>query len=129
MHLHPGRAEDIAPNGSYEETCNKLAATLQFDHTCFSSQQANEVAIYITPCSLVDGGGLRTVHIARWAHMHLSVCLSLDNNSYLGKYYSYESETLPQYKALIGAYRKNTRYTLGSIFLINEKLGSSYLGK
>ena len=45
-----------------------------------------------------------------------SVCLSLDNNSYLGKYYSYESETLPQYKALIGAYRKNTYYTLGSIF-------------
>ena len=41
--------------------------------------------------------------IARWALMHcfLSVCLSvrllLDNNSYLEKYYSYESETLPQY--------------------------------
>ncbi len=62
------------------------------------------------------------VHVARWALMHrfLSVCPSLDNNSYLGKYYSYESETLPQYKAFIGAYRKNTYYTLGSIFLVGE---------
>ncbi len=33
---------------------------------------------------------------------------SLENNPYLGKYYSYESETLPQYEGLIGAYRKNT---------------------
>ena len=63
------------------------------------------------------------VHIARWALMHHfpSVRLSLDYNSYLGKYYSYESETLPQYKGLIGAYRKNTYYTLGSIFLIDGK--------
>ena len=52
--------------------------------------------------------------------VRLSVRLSLDNNSYLGKYYSYESETLPQYKAFIGAYRKNTNYTLGSILLIDE---------
>ncbi len=70
------------------------------------------------------------VHIARWALMHhflsvrlsvcLSVCLSLDNNSYLRKYYSYESETLPDYKAFIGAYRKNTYYTLRSIILVGE---------
>ncbi len=66
------------------------------------------------------------MHIARWAHMHHflsvrpSVRPSLDNNSYLGKYYSYESEILSQYKALMGAYRKNTDYTLGSIFLIGE---------
>ena len=66
------------------------------------------------------------MHVARWALMHgfLSVCpsvrLSLDINSYLGKYYSYESETLPQYIALIGVFGKNTYYTLGSIFFIGE---------
>ncbi len=62
------------------------------------------------------------MHIARWAHMHcfLSVSLSLDNNSYLRKYYSYKSETLPHYKAFIGTYGKNTYYTLGSIFLFAE---------
>ncbi len=66
------------------------------------------------------------VHIAWLAHMHrflsvhLSVRLSLDNYSYLRKYYSYESETLSQYKALLGACRKNTYYNLGGIFLIDE---------
>ncbi len=65
------------------------------------------------------------MHVAWWALMSLSVRLfvrlSLDNNSYLGKYYSYESETLPHYGALKRAYyRKNIFYTLRSIFLIDE---------
>ncbi len=56
------------------------------------------------------------VHIARWAHMRhfLSVCHWIIN-PYLGKYYSYESETSPQYKAFVGASRKNTKHTLRSI--------------
>ncbi len=54
----------------------------------------------------------------------LSVCpsvnFSLDINSYLRKYYSYRSETLPQCEAHICASRKNTNYTLRNIFLVNE---------
>ena len=48
----------------------------------------------------------------------------MDNNSYLGTYYNYESETLPQYKALIGTYRKNTYYILGSILSRASEVGS-----
>ena len=50
----------------------------------------------------------------------MSVGLSLDNNSYLRKYYRYESETLPQDKAFIGAL-KNIPTTLSEIYiLVNE---------
>ena len=65
------------------------------------------------------------VHVARWAHIRrfLSVTLDknspLDKNSYLWKYYSQESKTLPQYGAFIHASRKNTNYTLRNIFLLD----------
>ncbi len=90
--------------------------------SCFSFAELIQWGIY-TLSSVTGNGHVKymaspflslPVHIARWAHIHrfpsvcLSVCPSLDNNSYLGKYYSYESETLQQYKALIGACRKNT---------------------
>ena len=52
-----------------------------------------------------------------------------DNNSYLEKYYSYESETLPQYKALIAAYRK-IPITLSEVYLspIATKLRKGDIG-
>ncbi len=48
-----------------------------------------------------------------------SVCHTF-NNSYLRQYYRYESETLLQYKAFIGASRKNTDYTLKNVFVVNK---------
>ena len=62
------------------------------------------------------------------SYASLSVCLSvchvtipLDNNSYISKYYSCDSETLPQHKAFImfiDASMKNTNYTLKNLFLV-----------
>ncbi len=51
-----------------------------------------------------------------------SVTLPLDNNSYLHKYYSYESETSPQHKDFLCASWKNTNYTLRSIFSVNGQI-------
>ena len=48
--------------------------------------------------------------VCHWIIIHISESII----------YSYESETLPQYNAFIGAYRKNTYYTLGRIFLIDS---------
>ena len=48
------------------------------------------------------------------SYTSLSVCHWIIN-LYLGKYYSYESETSPQHRGFIGASRKNTNYTLRSI--------------
>ncbi len=65
-----------------------------------------------------------------WVTFRPSVSLSLDNNSYLGKYYSHDSENLPQYRALIGAYIGKIPTTLSEVyFYFTSKLGSSYLGK
>ncbi len=41
------------------------------------------------------------------------------DNSYLGKYYNYQSET-SQFKAFIGACGKNSYYTLRTISLVAE---------
>ncbi len=46
--------------------------------------------------------------------------ISLDKNSCIGKYYSYEFETILQHEALVDASSKNTNYTLRSIFLVNK---------
>ncbi len=51
----------------------------------------------------------------------LSVRLSLDINSYLKKYYNKAFEISPQDEAfVIGAFRKNTNYTLKILFLVNK---------
>ncbi len=69
-----------------------------------------------------------------WAHLCIlhgglicvAFCLSvwtlpirLEFNSYLGKHWSYQSATLPQYRGLLRKYRKNTTYTLAKSFLLN----------
>ena len=53
----------------------------------------------------------------------LSVCLSVRLSVTLLKIHISESiigRTLPQYKAFIGASRKNTDYTLKNIFVVNK---------
>ncbi len=57
----------------------------------------------------------------------LAFCLSVvwtgpkitENNSYLGKYYRWEAETLPLYRELLGALWKNTNYTLKEFLPVN----------
>ncbi len=39
----------------------------------------------------------------------------MPNNSYLRKYYGFDSETSPKFTVFLGALRKNTNYTLRSI--------------
>ena len=53
--------------------------------------------------------------------------ITLDKNSYLEKYTSYEFETLPQHNAFMDASRKNTNYTLRNIFLDNKLFQNSDL--
>ena len=73
--------------------------------------------IFQPTCAILHGG---LICIA----FCLSVCLSvwtrpkirLENNSYLGKYYGQQFETLPQYRGCFGAFWKNTNYTLKRFF-------------
>ncbi len=59
---------------------------------------------------------LRIIFLVNW---DIKLKFRLDNNSNLRKYYSQDSKTSPQYKAFIGASRKNANYTLRNISPVN----------
>ena len=83
----------------------------------------NRIYVFEPTCAYCTAGSYALLSVGR------SVRPSLDNNSYIRKYYSYDSETFPQYKTHIDAYRKRP-ITLSEVyFLLTIKLGSSYLGK
>ena len=73
-------------------------------------------------CALCTMGSYASLSVrlsVRLAGLDQNSDCTIFNNSYLGKYCSQEFKTLPHYSTLLGAFEKNTDYTLERIILVD----------
>ncbi len=104
--------------GSITQNTKMYAGNLLHDKRVMSGK--NVSSLFEPTCAYCTVGSYASLSVCPSVCPSVRLSVTLDNNSYLKKYYRQESETLPQYKAFICASRKNTKYTLRNIFLVNK---------
>ena len=77
---------------------------------CLFKKETQMTNIVEPTCAYCTRGSYASLSVCPSVCHWIIIHISLDNNSYLRKYYRYKSETSPQHKSVIGVHRKNPNY-------------------